>query len=80
MDSKRWFILGALFLARTAMGFQFQSVVGVSSFLRADLGIGLGDLGVLVGAFMLPGILGSLPGGTLGVRIGESESPLPVFC
>ncbi len=73
MVSKRWFILGALFLARTAMGFQFQSVVGVSSFLRADLGIGLGELGVLVGAYMLPGILVSLPGGTLGVRFGEKR-------
>lgn len=73
MSSNRWVILGALFLARTAMGFQFQSVVGVSSFLRADLGIGLGDLGVLVGAYMLPGIVVALPGGTLGRRFGEKR-------
>ena len=73
MVSKRWFILGALFLARTAMGFQFQSVVGVSSFLRADLGIGLGDLGVLVGAYMLPGIVVAIPGGSIGRRFGEKR-------
>lgn len=73
MKTNRWFILGALFLARTAMGFQFQSVVGVSSFLRADLGIGLGDLGVLVGAYMLPGIVVALPGGKLGKRFGEKR-------
>jgi MFS family permease len=73
MGTNRWFILGALFLARTAMGFQFQSVVGVSSFLNADLGIGLGDLGVLVGAYMLPGIVVALPGGTLGKRFGEKR-------
>lgn len=71
MDSRRWFILGVLFLARTAMGFQFQSVVGVSSALRADLGIGLGQLGVLVGAYMLPGIVVALPGGSLGERFGQ---------
>lgn len=73
MNSKRWFILGVLFLARTAMGFQFQSVVGVSSFLRADLGIGLGELGVLLGAYMLPGILVALPGGKLGERFGKKQ-------
>ena len=73
MNTNRWFILGALFLARTAMGFQFQAVVGVSSFLRADLGIGLGDLGVLVGAYMLPGIVVALPGGALGKRFGEKR-------
>ena len=73
MIANRWFILGALFLARTAMGFQFQSVVGVSPFLRAELGIGLGDLGVLVGAYMLPGIVMALPGGTLGKRFGEKR-------
>lgn len=73
MGSKRWTILTALFLARTAMGFQFQSVVGVSSFLQSDLGIGLGDLGILVGAYMLPGIVVSLPGGSLGRKFGEKR-------
>ncbi len=55
------------------MGFQFQSVVGVSSFLRADLGIGLAELGVLVGAYMLPGIVVALPGGSLGERFGQKQ-------
>jgi len=73
MERQRWFILGALFLARTAMGFQFQSVVGVSSFLRADLGLSLGDLGLLVGAYMLPGIAVALPGGSLGERFGHKQ-------
>ncbi len=55
------------------MGFQFQSVVGVSPFLRADLGIGLGELGLLVGAYMLPGIVVALPGGSLGDRFGQKQ-------
>lgn len=71
VTSNRWLILTVLFLARTAMGFQFQSVVGVSSSLRGDLGIGLAELGVLVGAYMLPGVLVALPGGSMGARFGE---------
>ena len=71
--SRRWIILGVLFLARTAMGFQFQSVVGVSSSLRAELGIGLGDLGILVGAYMLPGIIVAILGGSFGRRFGEKR-------
>ena len=55
------------------MGFQFQSVVGVSSFLRADLGIGLGDLGIMIGAYMLPGIVVAMPGGAIGRRFGEKR-------
>ncbi len=71
VTSNRWLILAVLFLARTAMGFQFQSVVGVSSSLRGDLGIGLAELGVLVGAYMLPGVLVALPGGSMGARFGQ---------
>jgi hypothetical protein len=40
MFDRRWSILVVLFLARTAMGFQFQSISSVSSFLITDLHIG----------------------------------------
>lgn len=73
MTSRRWIILGTLFIARTVMGFQFQTVVGASASLRADLGIGLGELGILVGAYMLPGIVVAIPGGTIGRRFGEKR-------
>ncbi len=39
MTSNRWFILAVLFLARTSMGFQFQSVASVSPFLIDELAI-----------------------------------------
>lgn len=58
------------------MAFQFQSVVGVSASLQSDLGVGLGDLGVLVGVYMLPGIFLALPGGALGDRFGEKRISL----
>ena len=61
-----WLILGVLFFARTAMGFQFQSVAAVSPLLVADLGIDLALLGVLIGVWMLPGVVAAIPGGMLG--------------
>ena len=39
MASNRWLILAVLFLARTSMGFQFQSVASVSPFLIDELAI-----------------------------------------
>lgn len=70
MSNNRWIFLAVIVLARTALAFQFQSVIGVSASLTADLGIGLAELGVLVGAYMLPGIIVAIPGGALGTRFG----------
>jgi hypothetical protein len=40
MADRRWIILLVLFLARSAMGFQFQSVASVAPQLGNSLGIG----------------------------------------
>jgi predicted MFS family arabinose efflux permease len=69
----RWAVLAVLFFARTAMGFQFQSIASVSPFLVHDLGIDLASLGVLVGAWMLPGVVVAIPGGLLGQRFGDKQ-------
>ena len=37
MTSNRWLMLGALFLARTSLGFQFQTVATVAPLLVSDL-------------------------------------------
>jgi hypothetical protein len=47
----RWIILWVLFLVRTVMGLQFQTVASVSPFLMADLGIDYTSLGFLIGLF-----------------------------
>src|SRR5262249_54284833 len=60
-----------LTLARSAMGFQFQSVGAVSPFLIDRLHISNADLGWLIGLFSLPGIVVSLPGGLFGTRFGD---------
>lgn len=70
MTDNRWIILFVLFLARTAMGFQFQSVAAVAPVMVPALGIDLMVLGTLVGFFMLPGIVLAVPSGALGARFG----------
>lgn len=67
----RWTVLAVLFLARTAMGFQFQSVASVAPFLIDALAIDFAMLGTLIGLFKLPGVVLSLPGGALGRRFDD---------
>ena len=71
-----WVILFVLFLARTAMGFQFQSVAAVSPLLVADLALDLALFGTLIGAWMLPGVALAIPGGLLGKRFGDKPVTL----
>ncbi len=73
MSPNRWLILGVLFVARTAMAYQFLSVAAVAPFVIEDLAIGYAALGALVGLYMLPGVVIALPGGMLGRRFGEKQ-------
>jgi MFS family permease len=67
----RWRALWVLSAARVAMGFQFQAVGAVAPVLRDELGLGLADIGWLVGIFLLPGVVLALPGGMLSARFGD---------
>lgn len=71
MRDNRWLILAVLFVARLALGYQFQSTGSVAPFLIRDLGIDYAQIGLLVGGFILPGIAISLPSGFLGRRYGD---------
>jgi MFS family permease len=64
-------MLAVLFAARSAMGFQFQSVASVSPLLMQDLAIDFALLGALIGVWMLPGVVVAIPGGLLGRRFGD---------
>ncbi|MCZ6486627.1 MAG: MFS transporter [Gammaproteobacteria bacterium] len=66
-----WQILAILTLARTTMGFQFQSVAAVGPVLTSDAIVSYTELGVLIGIYLLPGALFALPGGWLGKRFGD---------
>jgi predicted MFS family arabinose efflux permease len=70
MSSNRWFMLAVLFLARAAMGFQFQTVGSIAPMLVESLGVDYARLGTLIGLYLLPGIFIALPGGMLGDRFG----------
>jgi predicted MFS family arabinose efflux permease len=68
MTAIRWQMLALLFLARTAMGFQFQSVGSIGPILVGSPGFTYGTVGTLIGLYLLPGAFFALPGGVLGER------------
>jgi MFS family permease len=69
--ANRWVALALVFLTRTSMGFQFQSVASVAPLVIADLGLSYAQFGWVFGIYMLPGAFFALPGGVLGQRFGE---------
>jgi len=69
MSDRRWIILAILFAARAATGFQFQSVGSVSNLLIQDLGLSYAQIGLLLGAYLLPGIVVAFPAGLLGQHV-----------
>src|SRR4051812_34767937 len=71
MFETRWRMLAVLFLARTALGFQFQTIASAAPFLRERFGVGFTEIGTLIGLYMLPGIVLALPGGFLARRFGD---------
>ena len=68
MPGRKWIILAVLFATRAAIGFQFQSIGSAANLLMADLGIGYSEVGMLLGAYMLPGVIVAFPAGLLGSR------------
>lgn len=72
----RWRVLAALSVARICMGFQFQTVPATAPLLASSLGIDQGQIGWLVGLYLLPGIVFALPGGMLGARFGDKRMVL----
>src|SRR5262252_8826565 len=69
----RWVILLVLFVSRTAMALQFQTVASSGPLLIEALAIDYASLGLLIGLYMLPGVVIALPGGVLGQRFGAKR-------
>ena len=67
----RWTMLEMLFLVRTSLGIQFQSIASFSPFLIADMASGYTEIGTVISLFMLLGALIALPGGLPGKRYGD---------
>ena len=72
----RWGILAVLFTVRLSMAFQFQSVAAVAPLLGREFGVGLADIGLLIGLYFTPGIALALPGGAIGQRFGDKATVL----
>jgi MFS family permease len=69
--TNRWTILAVLFFARLTMAFQFQAVAALAPLVATRYGVGLADIGLLIGLYLAPGIALALPGGALATRLGE---------
>jgi predicted MFS family arabinose efflux permease len=76
MIGNRWAVLGLLFFVRAAMALQFQSVAAVAPLMTERFGLGLPDIGLLIGLYFAPGIALALPGGALGRRLGDKTAVL----
>src|SRR3989442_11409197 len=72
--TNRWVALAIVFVTRTSMGYQFQSIASVGPLLMADLELSWAQVGTLIGLYMLPGAFLALPGGMLGQRLGERRT------
>ena len=58
------------------MAFQFQSVAAVAPLLKTEFGVGLAEIGFLIGLYFTPGIVLALPGGAIGQRLGDKRTTL----
>ncbi|WP_298257948.1 MFS transporter, partial [Bradyrhizobium sp.] len=72
----RWTILTVLFTVRLTMAFQFQSVAAVAPLLGPAFGVGLADVGTLIGLYFAPGVALALPGGAIGRMFGDKRTVL----
>lgn len=73
MLDNRWSALALIFIARLALGFQFQSAGSIAPFLVHDFGIDFVQVGTLVGLYLLPGAFIAIPGGFFGRRFGDKR-------
>ena len=67
----RWWIVVLLFTTRVGLGFQFQTLGSVSGDVARAFGFDYATIGSLIGAFMLPGLVLSLPAGLAGRYLSD---------
>lgn len=70
----RWGILAVLFTVRLTMAFQFQTVAAVAPLLKTQFGVGIAEIGFLIGLYFTPGVVLALPGGAIGKWLGDKQA------
>jgi predicted MFS family arabinose efflux permease len=65
-SSQRWSMLALLFVTRISLGFNFQTMGSVADPVVHDLGLSFAEVGTLIGLFMIPGLVLSMPAGFFG--------------
>ena len=58
------------------MAFQFESVAAIGPVLQRDFSVGLPAIGMLIGLYLLPGVVIALPGGIIGRALGDKRTVL----
>lgn len=64
-------VLAAFVAVRLSAGFQFHAVAVVAPLLVSALGLSYTEVGSLIGAYVLPAVLLSIPGGLVIQRFGD---------
>jgi len=68
---RRWLILVVLFVARTAMGFQYQTIGSAAPYLIRAFQIDFAGIGTLIGLYHVAGVFLSLPSGLIVRWLGD---------
>ena len=71
--AKRWQILFILFFARLTMSFQFEAVAALSPLIVQSYGVSIADIGLLIGLYLMPGIVVAVPAGAIASRFGDKR-------
>jgi predicted MFS family arabinose efflux permease len=58
------------------MAFQFESVAAIGPVLQREFNVGLPEIGMLIGLYLLPGVVIALPGGAIGRALGDKRTVL----
>jgi predicted MFS family arabinose efflux permease len=62
----RWAMLALIFATRVGLGFQFQAMGSVADDVSVRLNLSAAETGTLIGLFLIPGLVLSIPAGFAG--------------